>query len=231
MEGALTLVIAPAGFGKTTLVSSWMQNLSERISPIPSAWLSLNEGDSDLDTFLRYFIAAVRKIYPDAGAETLDMLSARQQPPASLMADMVANELQSLPSRFVIAIDDLHTVHGQEVFGCLNNWLRSWPSSMHLVVLSRYNPPLPLASLRGKGMLREVRTRDLRFSLSEAGEYFRHLPVISDSINDSSMALLDQRLEGWIAGLKLVSLAIGPDGDAARDLMSTDISNSPISVR
>lgn len=225
MEGALTLVIAPAGFGKTTLVSSWMQNLSERISPIPSAWLSLNEGDSDLDTFLRYFIAAVRKIYPDAGAETLDMLSARQQPPASLMADMVANELQSLPSRFVIAIDDLHTVHGQEVFGCLNNWLRSWPSSMHLVVLSRYNPPLPLASLRGKGMLREVRTRDLRFSLSEAGEYFRHLPVISDSINDSSMALLDQRLEGWIAGLKLVSLAIGPDGDAARDLTSVLVDN------
>lgn len=220
LEGALTLVIAPAGFGKTTLVSSWMQNLSESISPIPSAWLSLSESDSDLGTFLRYFIAAVRKIVPDAGAETLGMLDARQQPPASLVADMLANELQSLPSRFVIVIDDLYTVRGREVFDCLNNWLRSWPSSMHLVVLSRYNPPLPLASLRGKGILSEIHTRDLRFSLSETGEYFRRLPATSDAINDSALALLDQRLEGWIAGLKLVSLAIGPDAEATRDLTS-----------
>ncbi len=217
LEGALTLVIAPAGFGKTTLASSWIQNLSESDPPIPSAWLSLNESDSDLDTFLRYFIAAVRKIFPDTGTETLDLLNVRQHPPASLVANVLVNELESLPSRFVIVLDDMHTVRGHEVFDCLNNWLRSWPSSMHLVMVSRYNPPLPLASLRGKGILNEIRTRDLRFSMSETGEYLRRLHTTNNAIDDSWLPLLDQHLEGWIAGLKLVSLAIGRDGDAMRD--------------
>jgi LuxR family maltose regulon positive regulatory protein len=207
LEGAVTLVVAPAGFGKTTLVSSWLQTLdSGHDTPWPSTWLSLDEEDSDRDIFLQYFIAALRVIFPDACPETLILLSARQQPSVRVLMDTLSNEIEALPFPFVVVMDDLHAPHGRALFDHLNEWLHHWPRQMHLILLSRFNPPLPLTSLRAKGLLTEIRARDLRFSQAEAAEYFSH--VLGAPFDEPALILAQQRLEGWIAGLKMASLSL-----------------------
>ncbi|HMT21970.1 MAG TPA: hypothetical protein PKE20_12130, partial [Promineifilum sp.] len=161
----LTLVVAPAGFGKTTLVSSWLQTLDgDHDTPLPSAWLTLDEGDKDRDVFLQYFIAALQTIFPEAGAETLNMLNARQQAPTRVLLNSLSNEIDALPGRFVMVMDDLHTSHGQALFDTLNQWLQHWPRRLHLVFLSRFNPPLSLPTLRARGLVTEIQSRDLRFT-------------------------------------------------------------------
>ncbi len=221
LDGHLTLVVAPAGFGKTTLVSSWLQTLSD-LGPgdvsIPSAWLTLDEGDSDHNVFLLYFIAAVRTIFPDGCPETLALLKAGQQVPPRLIFSILTNELSLLPSRFILAIDDLHTPQGRAgIVDFLNDWAHHWPPSMHLVLLSRYNPPLPLASLRAKGLLAEIRSRDLRFSPAETVEYFHR--TLGSSFDALDISHLQGRLAGWIAGLKMAILSMN-DAEDARALTS-----------
>jgi LuxR family transcriptional regulator, maltose regulon positive regulatory protein len=218
LEGAITLVIAPAGFGKTTLVSSWLQaaNGTDGIS-LPATWLSLDEEDSDRDVFLRYFIAALRVIFPEACPETLKLINSRQQPPTKVLMDTLSNEIETLPSRFVVVMDDLHVPHGRALFEHVNEWLHHWPRQMHLVILSRFNPPLPLTSLRANGLLTEIRSRDLRFTQTEMVEYFNQfLPIAPD---EPAALLLQQRLEGWIAGLKMALLSLG-DPESVQDLVA-----------
>ena len=216
LDGAMTLVIAPAGFGKTTLVSSWLQTANEgKNIALPATWLSLDEGDSERDVFLHYFIAALRVIFPEACPETLRLLHGRQEPPVRVLMNTLSNEIGNLPSRFIVVIDDLHAIRGQAMFEHLNEWLRHWPNQLHLVLLSRFNPPLPLASLRAKGLLTEIRASDLRFSQAEATAYFDHALKISP--DDPAIILLQERLEGWIAGLKMASYSLG-DRDSAQDL-------------
>ena len=218
LNGAITLVVAPAGFGKTTLITSWLQTATgDNGLPLPATWLSLDEGDDDLNVFLQYFIAALRVIYPDACPETLDLLTARQQPPIKVLRDTLSNEIAALPERFVVVLDDLHAPHGQTLFEFLNGWLHHWPRQMHLILLTRFNPPLPLSSLRVKGLLTEIRTRDLRFTQAEAAAYFSQ--VVDFTSDEPAVALLQQRLEGWIAGLKMASLSLG-NGASLQDLAS-----------
>lgn len=208
LDGAITLIVAPAGFGKTTLVSSWLEGCNgDHRFPLPSTWLSLDEGDGDRDIFLQYFIAALQVIFPGACPDTHLLLSSRQNPPARILMNTLSNEIEVLPSPFVVVMDDLHAPHGQALFECLNEWLHHWPRQMHLVLLSRFNPPLPLSSLRVKGLLAEIRARDLRFSEAETMEYLHH--VLSVVPDESVVAVLQQRLEGWIAGLKMASLSLG----------------------
>lgn len=218
MEGPLTLVVAPAGFGKTTLVSSWLQERNNtRGAPIPAAWLSLDEGDRERDLLPRYFIGALRTIFPDACPETLNLLNTRDEAPVGLLSDMLINELELLPSRFIIVLDDFYTLHDQSVLEFLNEFAQHWPRHMHMVILSRHNPPLPLASLRAKGLLTEIRARELRFSPDETSQYFNH--VFADTPDESALSLLQQQLEGWIAGLKMITLSMG-DRYAPRALIS-----------
>ncbi len=205
----LAVVVAPAGFGKSTLVSSWIEALAADKRPgitlLPTAWLSLDESDSDPNVFLHYFICALRTIFPGAAPKTLELLTAQQQPPLSALAGALCNEIEGLPSRFIMVLDDAHTLHGQGVFDCLSNWSRHWPRPMHLVLVSRLNPPLPLINLRAKGQVMEIRSRDLRFTAPETAAYL--CQTLGISVEGAALATLHQKMEGWITGLKLATLS------------------------
>lgn len=226
LEGSLTLVIAPAGFGKTTLISAWLDNLPLQANQaaLPAAWLSLDKGDSDLSIFLRYFIAALRTIFPEACPETLDLLDAINAPDPALLFTTFSNEIARLPSRFIMVLDDLHTLRNPAIFDLFSVWLRHWPGTLHLIILSRVQPSLPLADLRAKGQITEIRSRDLRFSLAESGEYLR--PGLEALLDQRTILLLQERMEGWIAGLKLAALSLMRHDDPqafTQDLIQGDV--------
>ena len=204
----LTVVVAPAGFGKSTLVSSWIAELVEGrrqgINLLPAIWLSLDEGDSDPTIFLRYFISGLRTIFPGAAPKTLKLLTA-SDPPHSLLANTLSNEIESLPSSFFIILDDAHTLHSPAVFDILSIWLQHWPQHMHLVLVSRLNPALPLTTLRAKDQVVEIRPRDLRFTAAETAEYLAQ--TLGSSVDESALAAIHQQMEGWITGLKLATFS------------------------
>lgn len=206
----LTLVCAGAGFGKTTLVSCWLSVLEEQQGQaqgaLRSAWLSLDSHDSDLASFLTYFIAALRTRFPDACAGTLNLIGARTDPPPGLLAATLINEIALLPEPFVVVLDDFGCLRGEAVPELLNLLLQHWPPSMHMVLISRYNPPLSLARLRANGQISEIRSRDLRFTREETLAYLAM--VLPEPPNPSVLAALEHRNEGWIAGLQLAALAL-----------------------
>jgi DHA2 family multidrug resistance protein-like MFS transporter len=226
----LTLVCAPAGFGKSTLVSSWIEGMTTSAAgvtpPLPSAWLSLDENDSDLVLFLRYFIAALRTIAPGTCAKSAEMLAAPRQPPTELLVATLSNEIALLPDRFVLVLDDFYTVQGEAVFKFLNALVRHWLQPMHLVLISRLSPSLPLASLRAKGQIVEIRTHDLRFSREETAEYMAQ--VLAAPLSKPGVAFLEQYTEGWIAGLHLASLSLRAGEDPETTLASLSGANMDI---
>ncbi len=215
----LTLVCAGAGFGKTTLVSCWLSSLEavEAGEPgtVPTAWLSLDAQDSDLGQFVTYLVAALRTLFPDACRATLDLVHAQMEPPSELLAATLINEIALLPERFVLALDDFGAIQGEAVHELLNRLLQHWPSSLHLVLISRHNPPLPLARLRAHGQITEIRSRDLRFTAEETAAYLDG--ALSTPISQPVLAAIEQRTEGWIAGLQLAALALRTLNDAEID--------------
>ena len=209
-QAPLTLVCANAGYGKTTLVSSWIEGLTMGrgggTPPLPAAWISLDERDSDLGLFLRYFTAALRTMFPDACADTISLLGATRQPPFDLLCATLINEIAALPQEFILVLDDYHLITGAAVPDLFGEFERHWPQPMHLVLLSRYRPALSLASLRAKGHLTEIRVRDLRFTRDEAAGYLEH--ALQKPLSQPAIDLLERRTEGWIAGLQLASLSL-----------------------
>jgi len=205
----LILVCAPAGFGKSTLVSSWLKLMAAdqhtATASLPAAWLSLDENDSDLNLFLRYFIAALRTIFDEACEETLALLQARQQIPQAVLFATLSNELENLPREFVLVLDDYHTIHDMEVHNLLSELARHWPKPLHLVLISRISPPIPLDNLRAKGMLHEIRTQDLRFTHEETAAYLSQTQFAL--MGHSALPLLEERFEGWPAGLHLAAIS------------------------
>jgi len=224
IAGPLTLVCAPAGFGKSTLLSSWIEGMSTGASgatpSLPAAWLSLDEGDSDLALFLRYFVAALRTIMPEACAGSAAMLVGPRQPPMDVVVATLSNEIALLSKRFVLVLDDYYAIEGHTVHDFLNALVLHWPQPMHLVVISRLNPPLPLASLRAKGLITEIHSRELRFTRAETAEYLNR--VLPAPPSEPAVALLEQRTEGWIAGLHLASLSLRslPDPETLLESLS-----------
>ena len=226
-QGSLTLVCAAAGFGKTTLVSSWIESLTaSEHPPTPAVWLSLDENDSDLVVFLRYFVAAIRTVFPESCTETLALLRAPNPPDQALLVVALGNELERLPARAVLVLDDYYTIRGEAVHDFLSELMRHWSQCLHLVLISRSNPPLPLAKLRAKGQVGEIRTRDLRFTPEEAAAFLEK--VLVAPLDQSAMAFLDQRLEGWIAGLRLVTLSLRAGANAENEL--EDLSGSHVEI-
>ena len=155
----LTLVTAPAGFGKTTLVSTWLEHRAASqpavAASLPNAWLSLDENDSDLNFFLRYFIAALRTIFNNACEDSLSLLQAQQLPPRqSCSPHSVMSSLKLAAGECVLVLDDYHTIRGVDVHNLLIELARHWPKPLHLVLVSRIHPPLPLIRMRASGMLR-----------------------------------------------------------------------------
>jgi LuxR family transcriptional regulator, maltose regulon positive regulatory protein len=214
IDHQLTLICAPAGFGKTTLVCTWLEQMKPGTAVgtavKPAAWLSLDENDSDLHLFLRYFIAALRTIFKEACAETLALLQAQRQPLQAVINAIFINELEELPGEFILVLDDYHTIRGTRVHNLLVELARHWPRPLHLVLISRIEPPLPLASLRAKGMLHEIRTQNLRFTPEETAAYLSQSQLTLHS--QKNMHLLEERFEGWPAGLHLAALSLRSAG-------------------
>jgi LuxR family maltose regulon positive regulatory protein len=202
LQTPLTLVAAPAGYGKSMQVSNWVEALAE-----PCAWLSLDGSDSDVGSFLDYLIATVRTILPDACRQTSAIAKASNLPPMSILAGYLVNELDVVDEPFVLVLDDYHRIGADsEVHQLLRHLLAHPPRPLHLVIISRHDPPLPLAALRAGGQLTEIRSRDLRFTGAETSVLLQGVCEIT--LDDESVANLEREMEGWAAGLCLVTLAL-----------------------
>src|SRR5881227_3643666 len=197
----LTLVSAPAGFGKTTLVSEWVAGCER-----PLAWLSLDEGDNDPTRFLTYLVAALQTIAPNIGKGVLGVLQSPQPPPPEAILTALLNEITTLPDHFVLVLDDYHVIDAKPVDQALTYLVEHLPPQMHLAIATREDPPLPLARLRARGHLTEVRAADLRFTASEASAFLNQGMGLSLSATD--IAALEDHTEGWIAGLQLAALSM-----------------------
>jgi LuxR family maltose regulon positive regulatory protein len=197
----LTLISAPAGFGKSTLLSTWLAACDR-----PAAWLSLDEGDSDPARFLSYLVAALRTIAAGVGEGALGALRSPQPPPVeSLLTDLL-NEIAAVEGDLVLVLDDYHVIDAKPVDEALAFVLEHLPPRMHLIVATREDPRLPLARLRARGQLSELRAAELRFTPAEAAEFLGGAMGLNLSAQD--IAALESRTEGWIAGLQLAALSM-----------------------
>ncbi len=209
MERALTLVSAPAGFGKTTLVAQWLAE-----SGTPVAWLSLEPEDNDPVRFLSYLIAALQRLDPHVGTAVLPLLHApRPAPPERVMA-LVINELIAGAARdFALVLDDYHVISAEAIHRALIFLLGHLPSHMHLIIATRADPPLLLAGLRARGQLTEVRAADLRFATDEVSAFLRE--VMELDLPSETIAALEHRTEGWVVGLQLAALSLQGGADVS----------------
>lgn len=214
IENPLTLVCAPAGYGKTTLICTWLNKIAagqaEGASSLPAAWLSLDETESDLNQFIHYVIAAIRTIFPDACTESWTLLQARQPLPWAVSYTTLSNELAQLPGELILVLDDYQFISGKAVHGLLVELARHWPSPLHMVLISRIDPPLPITRLRAKGLVHEIRTQDLRFTPQETAAYLSQTQLAH--LSQPTLLLLEERFEGWPAGLHLAALSLRSTG-------------------
>jgi LuxR family maltose regulon positive regulatory protein len=204
----LTLVSAPAGYGKTTLVAEWLSQLPPSVE---SAWLSLDEGDNDPARFLSYIIAALRQLHDGFGAATGALLQSPEPPPSEVILTTLVNEIAAIPTQFVLTLDDYHTIRTPAIHQQLALLLEHQPPRMHLVLITREDPLLPVARLRARGQLLEIRQDDLRFSSQECADFFQ--TVMGVPVGEEDVAALERRTEGWIAGLQLAALSMHGQAD------------------
>jgi len=203
-----TLVSAPAGFGKTTLLSAWVHS---RLHRQPTVWLSLDAGDNDPSRFWNYFVAAVRSAHPGFGNSTLALLRSPQPPPVESLLTVLINELASLPTGCVVILDDYHLISTPAIHNGIAFLLDHVPVKVSLIIATRADPPLPLAHFRGKGAMVEVRADDLRFNEEEAIGLFGVLKNPGMSKGDA--VRLNHRTQGWVVGLKMAALAMPRQSD------------------
>jgi ATP/maltotriose-dependent transcriptional regulator MalT len=209
----LTLISAPAGFGKTTLVSEWVEGIEQ-----PTAWLSLDEGENDPTGFLTYLVAAVQTIAPKIGEGVSGALQSPQPPPLEAILTALLNDLATVSDQFVLVLDDYHMLDAKMVDQALTYLVEHLPPQMHLVIATREDPQLPLARLRARGHLTELRAADLRFTPSEAAAFLNQAMGLNLSAED--IAALETRTEGWIAGLQLAALSMQGQQDASSFITS-----------
>jgi LuxR family maltose regulon positive regulatory protein len=203
----LTLVSAPAGFGKTTLVAEWLTRLSgSGDAGRPVAWLSLDEEDNDPARFFTYLVAALQTVDPDIGQAAQAMLQAPQPPPPEPLLTSLINDVAATPRPFVLVLDDYHLIHTLPIHRQLAFLLEHQPPQMHLVIASREDPPLPLSRLRARGQATEIRRADLQFTPEETAEFLQQ--VARQELPPWDVAALQRRTEGWAAGLQLLALSI-----------------------
>ncbi|MCB0047385.1 MAG: hypothetical protein KDD92_18310 [Caldilineaceae bacterium] len=211
-SGKLTLISAAAGFGKTTLAGSWIDALQRAPLPTRVAWLSLDENDRDPVRFLTYLMAALQRIDPNIGESARSMLQASPPPiPAALTA--LLNDVAARPDRLMLVLDDYHAVAARPVDEAMTFLLDHLPPQLHLVITTREDPDLPLARLRVRGLLTEVRTADLRLTVAEAAVFLRD--VMGLELTEEQIAALEARTEGWMAGLQMAALSLRGREDAS----------------
>ena len=209
----LTLISAPAGFGKTTLVCDWLGSMS-----IPSAWLTLDERDKDPAHFLAYFIAAIQNIKPGIGLNLQAILQTPQPLQIEYILTLLINEISMIEEDFVIVLDDYHRIDSLQVDQSLGFLVEHQPARMHLVITTREDPDLPLARLRGRGQCVELRAADLRFTNNETAEYLNRIMKLG--LTEPDIDALEARTEGWIAGLQLAAISMRGHKDAAAFIQS-----------
>ena len=198
----LIVIAAPAGFGKTTLLSGWLG-----ASPHRAAWVSLDAGDNDPARFLSYCIAGLRNsVTPEIGAGVLTGLQASPPPPVEMLLTSLLNEIAAEDEPVILILDDYHTITNDAVHEAILFMVEYAPPNLHLVLTARSDPPLPLARLRARGQLLEIRTSDLRFTGNEIQTYFT--AGISHQLDADAVAILDEKTEGWAAGLQLAALSL-----------------------
>ena len=197
----LTLVSAPAGYGKTTLVSEWLHGLG-----LPVAWLSLDEADNDPNRFIAYSVAAIQTIQPGFGASIQAMIQTPQPPPVEVLLNIILNELAALTSLTVVVLDDYHVIKNLALHRQVSFILEHLPSRMHLVLITREDPLISVSRLRANNQVLEIRQADLRFTVDEIADFMRRIMQLN--LSDNDILALERRTEGWIAGLQLVALSL-----------------------
>jgi LuxR family transcriptional regulator, maltose regulon positive regulatory protein len=199
----LTLVSAPAGFGKSTLLSVWIGGHS---GDRTVKWLSLDPGDNDPGRFWRYFVTAIDRLRPGSGETALALLGSPQAPPIKSVLTVLLNELSDLEVDAALVLDDYHLIERREIHEGLTFLAEHLPARMHLIISTRADPPLPLARLRARGELNEVRASELRFTSDEAAVFLNR--VMGLQLAERDVAELERRTEGWVAGLQMAALAM-----------------------
>jgi LuxR family maltose regulon positive regulatory protein len=212
----MTLLSAPAGFGKTTLVSEWIESLrsqanTEEQSEYRVAWLSLDVNDSDPVRFLTYLVATLRQIDDFLGEGLIEVIHSPQTPPMEDLLTSLINELVGVPDRIVLVLDDYHLITESLVDDAITFLIEHLPPRLHLVLATRIDPQVPLARLRVRDQLTELRATDLRFAPSEAAEFLNR--VMGLNLSDKDIMALEARTEGWIAGLQLAALSMWGEED------------------
>ncbi len=206
----LILISSPAGFGKTTLAASWLAAIKSSSRPdaamIQTAWLTLDDSEDNLPGFLRYLAAALRKVRPEIGEEMLALLELPSLPPAEGLLVGLINELSSDPSGLVLVLDDYHKITAPDVHAIVETLINHAPEGFHLVILTRHDPPLPMARWRARGQMIELRQPGLSFDLNESQDFFNAtmgLPLTVEQV-----AILKKRTEGWITGLQMAGISL-----------------------
>ncbi|WP_161884369.1 LuxR C-terminal-related transcriptional regulator [Deinococcus alpinitundrae] len=201
LQGKMTLISAPAGFGKTTLLCEWIAG-----SGRPAAWLSLDDGDNAPVRFLVHLIAALQTVAPGIGSRILAALQSVHPPPVDAILPELLHDLGALPHAVILVLDDYHVLDAPQLHAALSFLLDHLPPQLHLAVATREDPDLPLARLRVQGQLTELRAADLRFALPEVTEFLNRMMALG--LSEANVAVLDHRTEGWIAGLQLAALSM-----------------------
>jgi LuxR family transcriptional regulator, maltose regulon positive regulatory protein len=209
----MTLVSAPAGFGKSTLISEWIVNCGQK-----AAWLSLDENDNDPARFWVYFISSLQTISPNLGDEVLDALQSTQISSIESVLTNLLNEISGIQSDFILVLDDYHLVDSPAIDDALTFLVNHLPPRMHLVITTREDPSLPLSRLRARNQLVEIRAADLRFTPSEAAIFLNKVMELGLSLDD--VGALETRTEGWIAGLQLSALSLQGQKDSGTFIKS-----------
>jgi LuxR family maltose regulon positive regulatory protein len=201
LRGPLTLITAPAGFGKTTLVASYIVNCG-----LPIAWLSLDKDDNQVVRFLSYLVAALQETDNTIGSGAAQLLAAVRQEPSEAVLTSLVNDLDTAGGEIVLVLDDYQFISSQVVHEEVAFLLDHCPNTFHLVIASRSDPPLPLVRLRARGKTVELRAADLRFTEPEAAQFLND--VMGLRLNAGSVAVLEERTEGWITGLQMAALSM-----------------------
>jgi LuxR family maltose regulon positive regulatory protein len=202
IDGKLTLVSAPAGFGKTTLVSEWIEKSERKI-----AWVSLDEGDNNPIRFLMYIVSAIQRIEPDMGDRILGLLQSPQSPPIDNILSELLNDISSvITDNFCLVLDDYHIIESKPIDDQLSFLLDHLPPHMHLIITTRQDPDLPLPRMRVRSQLTELRAKDLRFTRKEAVSFLNQVTGLD--LSEKDISALEDRTEGWVAGLQLAALSM-----------------------
>ena len=201
LEYGLVLVSAPAGYGKSTLLSAWLSQVD-----IPAAWFTLDDGDNDPPRFLAYLVSALTGIDPSAGDVFGSVLNFRDQPDFALLLTPLINHISQLKHPFYLVLDDYHLIQEQVVHQVVNFLVDHRPAPLHLVIATRADPPLPLAKLRARSEMLEFRLADLRFTSKEAADFLNR--TMAMQISPTDIDSITTRTEGWIAGLQIAALSM-----------------------